>query len=85
MIEDAVVMVRLVTVVRLTRMMMVTVRMRQVAMVVLMVMGVANTVSMRPFFLTVSVRQEPHRAHRRQGDDDRQHADRVEPPNSHAI
>lgn len=78
-------MIRLVSVVRLTRMMMVTVRMRQVAMVVLVVMGVANTVSMRRFVLTVRVRQEPHRAHRRQGDDDRQHADGVETPNGHSI
>ncbi|HAR90912.1 MAG: hypothetical protein CMJ27_04400 [Phycisphaerae bacterium] len=59
--------------------------MRQVAMAMLVVMGVANTVSMRRFVLTVSVRQEPQRTHRRQGDDDRQHADRVEPPNRHAI
>ena len=60
-------------------------RMRQVAMAVLVVMGVANTVSMRRFVLTVSVRQEPHRARRRQGEDDRHHADRVETPNRHYI
>ena len=66
-------------------MVVVTMRMRQVAMAVLVVLGVANTVSMRRFVLTVSVRQEPHRALRRQGEDDHQHADRVEPPNRHSI
>ena len=41
-------------------MVVVTMRMRQVAMAMLVVMGVPNTVSMRRFVLTVSVRQEPY-------------------------
>jgi len=83
MIEDAVVMIRLILVVGIARMMTVVVSMGQVAMMMLMVMSNARATVMR-LIVAVGRTNQPPWAHDSEGDNDRHENRWIRPTSAHS-
>ena len=82
MVNDPVVMVRLILVMRVAGVVMMVVRVDQITMPVLMVMSNVGAMGMGGF-VAVGMRHQPRRAQDCQGDENRQQGRRIEPPFAH--
>ena len=83
MIDDAMVVIRFVPIVRVVRVMVMVMDMGLATMIVLVMVADGGMVGV-PVFFTMGVRHQPRCAHGRQGDNNRHNDRRVEPRSVHS-